>query len=133
MASPINSNPALNIGAGKIAFEPWNPQHYTPAQSSGSTRRWAQSLKHFLGFFLILGVIIFCIFFYTWQRVQILRLGYAIEKLEAQKSEAILQHKQLRIELAALKSPAHLERLAAERLGMTRPKGGQVVFLTPKK
>lgn len=123
---------AYQISAGKIAFEQLINQYDTPVKPAGRTRRFPHAIKHLLGFILILGTIIFCIFFYTWQRVQILRLGYAIEKLEIQKSEATLQNKQLRIELAALKSPANLERMAEQRLGMIRPKGDQVVFIVPK-
>lgn len=108
------------------------PTYETSLKRPQSSLRFFQALKPVLGIVFILGIIIFCIFFYTWQRVQILRLGYAIEKLEVQKAETILQNKQLRIELAALKSPANLEHLAEQRLGMLRPKMGQVVFLTPR-
>lgn len=123
---------AYQISAGKIAFEQLVHPYDTPPPQAILTKRLFYVLKHTLGLILIPAIIIFCIFFYTWQRVQILRLGYAIEKLENHKSEASLQHKQLRIELAALKSPANLERMAQQRLGMVRPKVGQVVFLSPK-
>lgn len=123
---------AYQMHAGRVAlesvFSPAPVDYKQPAAKGRSTG----AVKPILGFIFILGILIFCIFFHTWQRVEILRLGYAIEKLEAQKSEAILQNKQLRIELAALKSPAHLERMAQMRLGMVRPKAGQVVFLAPK-
>ena len=119
--------------AGKIAFEPLFLSTEVSSSRSAARGRFFQALKPMLGFILIVGGIIFCIFAYTWLRVQILRLGYAIEKLEAQKAEITLQNKQLRIELAAFKSPANLERLAQQRLGMMRPKGGQVIFLSPNR
>ncbi len=121
------------LSAGKINFEPLAHPYNPSSGHANLTRRWFQILKHILSLVLIPAIIIFCIFFYTWQRVQILRMGYAIEKLENQKAEAILQNKQLRIELAALKSPANLERMAEQRLGMVRPKAGQVIFLSPRK
>jgi cell division protein FtsL len=62
---------------------------------------------------------------YTWFRVQHVRTGYEIGKLTAENSRLKEQRNILRVEIARLKSPARLVRIADE-LGLKRPEPTQI-------
>ena len=60
-------------------------------------------------------------------RVMVVDAGYRLSKLEAQQRQLSLENQKLQIELATLKSPARLEQLAREQLGMRPPPPGGVI------
>ena len=60
-------------------------------------------------------------------RVMVVDAGYRLSKLEAQQRQLSLENQKLQIELATLKSPARLEKLAREQLGMQPPAPGGVI------
>jgi cell division protein FtsL len=51
---------------------------------------------------------------------------------EQQLRELLQSHDQLRFELASLKDPARISRIATEQLGMGVPRRDQVVIITPE-
>jgi cell division protein FtsL len=62
-------------------------------------------------------------------RVLVVDAGYRLSRLEAENRQLTLKNDRLRVELAMLESPAHLERLAREQLGLRPPPAGAVVTL----
>lgn len=69
------------------------------------------------------------LFFYTWCRVQYIQMGYDIsEEVEEQRSLTSL-HQNLKIELARLKSPARIEKIARQRLGLLAPSEEQIIVV----
>lgn len=86
-----------------------------------------QSLWRFcIGVFLMVlsGVI------YTWIHVQVVEVGYDINRLEKMKSQLISENKALRTELALLKSPDRLEKIAMEQLGLQLPNEKQFIYIS---
>ena len=67
--------------------------------------------------------------FYVWSRIQVIRLGYDISSALKEEKALIEVNKRLRLEIATLKSYARIEKLAAEELGMSKPKPGQVIVI----
>ena len=67
--------------------------------------------------------------FYTWCRVQCTRTGYEISQATERHAALLALQNKLKIELARLKSPERLERIAKEQLGLGSPKAGQIVQL----
>lgn len=65
---------------------------------------------------------------YTWIHLEVLRTGYAIDKLERNLTDLTKQERQLRLEAAYLASPSQIERRAVDELGMQPPALEQVVF-----
>ena len=67
--------------------------------------------------------------FYVWSRIQVIQLGYEISS--ALKEERTLNggNKKLRLEIATLKSYARIEKVAAEELGMAKPRPDQVIVI----
>jgi len=66
---------------------------------------------------------------YTWSRVQCLRLGYGISTAIDKQKELQLLQNNLKIELAHLKSPERITKIARERLGLRPPKPEQTVII----
>jgi cell division protein FtsL len=60
-------------------------------------------------------------------RVLVVHAGYRMSELEAESRVLAREHDQLKLERATLLSPARLERIAREKLGMVPPAAGSVV------
>ncbi|RLC28174.1 MAG: hypothetical protein DRH32_09455 [Deltaproteobacteria bacterium] len=69
------------------------------------------------------------LFSYTWCRVQCIRIGYEISRATADHSEGLAVRNNLKIELARLKSPQRIARIARERLGLITPKPEQTIII----
>lgn len=62
-------------------------------------------------------------------RVTVVSAGYEVSQLGHQNRSLVQENDRLKLELATLKSPARLEKLARERLGMAPVPAGAVVLL----
>ncbi|MDQ3263919.1 MAG: cell division protein FtsL [Myxococcota bacterium] len=65
--------------------------------------------------------------FHVTARVMVVEAGYRLSRLETENREMIRENDTLKLELATLKSPARMEKLAREQLGMTPPPPGAVL------
>ena|GEM_PF-6517925 len=71
--------------------------------------------------------------FNVWIHVATIQLGYALSA-EAQKHEKLVEENRvLRIDIAALRSPQRLKKLARESYNMGPPKAGQVLEMKGQK
>ncbi len=77
---------------------------------------------------LILIVFVGEFFFYTWCRVQCRQLRYTISTEKETAARLVEEKKDLKIEIARLRSPARIMKMAKEK-GMIMPTSGQVVIL----
>ena len=67
--------------------------------------------------------------FFVWSRIQVIQLGYEIS-LALKEGRVLTEgNKQLRLEIATLKSYARIEKIAVEELGLSKPKSDQVVVI----
>lgn len=78
---------------------------------------------------LLLMIVVAELFGYTWCRVRCVELGYDIaeEKKNFQRQTAL--QKDLKIELARLKSPDRIARIAKTQLGLAIPEPKQVIVI----
>jgi cell division protein FtsL len=106
--------------------------------NSGDRIRWtekgsggkASAKSHLMFFFtLFLLLLIGGSLFYVWSRIQVIQLGYEISNALKEERAHNGVNKKLRLEIATLKSYARIEKLAAEELGMAKPKLGQVIVI----
>jgi len=74
--------------------------------------------------FLIAGSLI-----YVWSRIQVIQAGYEISNAMKAGRGLVEENKKLRVEVAALKSYARIEKIAAEELGMSKPRPHQVIII----
>ncbi|MBI3404585.1 MAG: cell division protein FtsL [Acidobacteria bacterium] len=63
---------------------------------------------------------------WAWQHFQCIQLGYQLEELKAERSQALELNVQLKLEAAGLRSPERIDAIARGRLGLTAPLPGQV-------
>ena len=66
--------------------------------------------------------------FFVWTRVTTVRLGYALSRETAAQRRLLAERDGLRLDVAALKSPDRLVKLAAER-GLAPPSPDRVLPL----
>jgi len=80
---------------------------------------------------VVVTVIVFmtCSIGYVWSNFEGTRLGYSISRLKDEERQLLNINKQLKVELAYLKSSERLERVALEQLGMKWASRDQVVVL----
>ena len=78
---------------------------------------------------LILSLFIGELFFYTWCRVQCVQVGIAISSQRQKQQELVTMQNSLKIELARLKSPELIIRLANQELGLVMPNPQQTIIL----
>ncbi|MGH7369416.1 MAG: septum formation initiator family protein [Candidatus Methylomirabilaceae bacterium] len=92
----------------------------------GADRLWRFDLvpSLCLGGLVLLGVL-----FYVWQHIQVVRLGYEIEQLQGERVTLLRREKELRVDLARLKSLRRVEEIARRELGLTTPVSGQVMTI----
>jgi cell division protein FtsL len=67
--------------------------------------------------------------FSAWQHFELLRHGYRLEEMQKERAleEEINRH--LRLEIDTLRSPARIEGLATQRLGMVAPKAEDAIVI----
>ena len=83
---------------------------------------------------LLPAVLLFLLFaavgiLHVTSRVMVVDMGYRLSRAEAEERSLIRENDRLKLELATLKSPARLEKLAREKLGMAAPSGPLVTSL----
>lgn len=70
-----------------------------------------------------------CSIGYVWSNFERTQLGYNIIQLKNEETRLLNVNRQLRVELAVLKSTERLENVAVEKLGMRFPASSQIVVL----
>ncbi len=77
-----------------------------------------------VGVFLV-GVLLFS----AWQHFELLRHGYRIEQMQKERAVEEEVNRHLRLEIDTLRSPARIEGLATNRLGMVAPAAGDATVI----
>lgn len=119
---PVRQSPPPRTSPRRIS-----PPHQTTLRSEG-----APGLLRFR-FGPLLVSLFLCLAgvgVYVWPRVQVVRLAYRMQASEQRLRELLQERDQLRLELASLKDPQRIYRVATEQLGMSTPRHDQVVIVT---
>lgn len=66
---------------------------------------------------------------YTWQQVQILRVGYDITDKEKIMKDLDHQNRELMIACLRLKSPRRIEIIAREKIGLVTSKRAKIIYI----
>jgi cell division protein FtsL len=72
------------------------------------------------------------VFVFVWERVDMVRVGYHIERLKHEKVLLERERDELRVKVSALTAPDRIAKVASEKLGMTLPQQGQVIMVHVK-
>jgi cell division protein FtsL len=83
---------------------------------------------------VVVGAVFFVVligelFLYAWVRMQCVRAGYDIGVLMKEQRQLAELQDSLKVELARLKSPQRITRIARDNLGMTLPAPKQVLVM----
>ena len=78
---------------------------------------------------IFMAVFIAELFLYTWCRVNCIDVGYEISKETKKQDELIALQNNLKIELASLKSPERISKIAKDQLGLNTPTKSQTIVL----
>ena len=76
---------------------------------------------------IVAGVLL--VFVFVWERVDVVRLGYQIERLKTQKILLERERDQLQVKFSALTAPARIAKVATDKLGLVPPQQGQVLIV----
>jgi cell division protein FtsL len=69
------------------------------------------------------------VFIFVWERVDVVRLGYSIERLKTQKTLLERERDQLQVKFSALTAPERIAKVATDKLGLFPPQQGQVFIV----
>lgn len=78
---------------------------------------------------LLILIFMTCALFYVWSRVDIVRQGYKVAELTREREKLLETQKALHVEVATLKSPIRLEKIAQSKFKMFRPEANQIAFV----
>jgi len=67
--------------------------------------------------------------FYVWSHHQIISLGYETSQATRDEQTLLQDNKRLRLELAALKAPSRIEKMAQQQLGLGIPQKEQLIIV----
>jgi cell division protein FtsL len=76
---------------------------------------------------IVAGVLL--VFVFVWERVDVVRFGYQIERLKIQKVLLERERDQLQVKFSALTAPERIAKVATEKLGLVPPQQGQVLMV----
>jgi cell division protein FtsL len=114
-----------------------SPPRISPRRSSSSQQTNLRRARSFfsqprrVGPFLLSAFLCLAgVGVYIWPRVQAVRLAYRMQSAEQHLKELLQEQDQLRLELAALKDPQRIYRVATDQLGMSLPRQDQVFIVT---
>lgn len=89
-------------------------------------------LMHLLPAVLLFALVAAVGILHVTSRVLVVDMGYRLSKAQSEGNALTRENDRLKLELATLKAPARLEKLAREQLGMMMPSGSAVVSLPPE-
>jgi cell division protein FtsL len=85
--------------------------------------------KTALSLFIVTTIFIWSLIFFVWSRLQITHLGYQISQANSEQQQLLKLNKQMKLEIASLKSLSRIESIAKNQLGLINPEPHQVVFI----
>jgi cell division protein FtsL len=83
----------------------------------------------YISLLIIVLVLLTASLVFVWSHVRLTELKYHIAKEISVKESLSEENRKLKIEIASLKSPHRLEKIARDKFGMTYPEREQVIFL----
>jgi len=78
---------------------------------------------------VFMGLFIGELLFYTWCRVQSIQVRYEISELTANQDRMVRLQDNLKIELARLKAPRRIAKIAKQQLGLVAPTSKQLILI----
>ena len=114
--------------------EPYRPGMCRSPRSEGARRKMGTvlpgpSASPVSVAFIGVAPMVAAALFFVWTRITTVQLGYVLSEAAASHQRLLEDNRVLRLEVAALRATARLERLAKEVYGLRPPGPDQVVVL----
>ena len=93
-----------------------------PGLLESSDHRW-NMFPYLVGFLIMMTLVAL---FHVWSRVTVIDLNLQISEADNAIREAKQEASRLRLEIASLKTPGRIEKIAKDELGMTLPTDVQI-------
>jgi cell division protein FtsL len=100
----------------------------TAVQSRSTFSLW-DILVELLPAVLAVALVVAAAIVHVTSRVQVVRLGYRLSTLDAQRAQLEHENAGLKLELATLRAPARLEAAARDQFSLAPPKAGTVLHV----
>ena len=97
-----------------------------------STRKALKNIRkpnEMLLLIIFMAIFLTELLFFTWCRVQTIGAGYEISKETKHHQNLITLKNNLKVELARLKSPERIAKIAENQLGLITPTREQVIII----
>jgi cell division protein FtsL len=75
------------------------------------------------------AVLVIVLVFSAWQHFQLVRHGYAMERLQQEHAAEIDVNRHLRLEIETLRSPRRIEEIATKKLHLVAPAPDQAIVI----
>jgi cell division protein FtsL len=113
----------------RIAVLP--PGRERPYAGSSVAAAGSREVNRNLIFVVLVGALVFigCSLFYVWSHHQIISLGYETSEAAREEQALLQENNRLRLELASLKAPGRIERVAQQELGLVPPQKEQLIIV----
>ena len=92
-------------------------------------KKKARNPKILAACLVFMGLFISELLFYTWCGVQSIQVRYEISELTADQQRLVMMQDNLKIELARLKSPQRITKIAKQQLGLILPTNKQLILV----
>ena len=92
-------------------------------------KKKARNPKVLAACLIFMGLFITELLFYTWCRVQCIQVRYEISELGTHQEQMKRLQDNLKIELARLKSPQRIAKIARQQLGLVMPTSKQLIII----
>lgn len=66
---------------------------------------------------------------FVWTRIRVIQLGYEVSRMRKATADLLEQKNLLEAEVASLRSPERIEKIAREHFGMRLPQGNEIIFV----
>lgn len=80
----------------------------------------------------VAGLVAVALLSYAWQRYECLDMRYQLEQASQQQAKVLELNRELRVELATLRSPERIDLLARNQLGMKVPQPTEIITIQPQ-
>jgi cell division protein FtsL len=102
-----------------------------PAGERARARRRTLSVRTWdlLAMVAVIGLLVGIALFYVFLHLQVVRVGYEVERFRHERAALVEQGRTLTLEVAGLRSVKRVEEYARGTLGMVTPAPGQVIVV----
>lgn len=85
--------------------------------------------RDFKGALWGVSVLALLLFFYVWQHMEVVKIGYEVQALRTERQKLTNQFYYLKYRMYEVESLPRIEKTAREQLGMVTPASNQIVIL----